>query len=176
MQASDCGLVCFRTRAKPAGHSVIRSVRSPLSVLSASHLEPSTLGINCVPSDIDGTRGGSGTILIRMANARACMRSCMLATCVSARNLLPIFRKFKDTAQIQGQGPNSTSRSLDYSQPCHEESSEREVECGGKAPGQSAPSGHFMLLRQSIGQFVWSFYCASAFRSKTRSTVHSQDA
>ena len=32
--------------------------------------------------------------------------------------------------------------------------SERELECGGKVPGQSAPSGHLMLLSQRIGQFV----------------------
>ena len=50
-QRSAWGLLCLRSRAKPRGHSVMRLVRGPSSsVISTSHLEPSTLGINCAPS------------------------------------------------------------------------------------------------------------------------------
>ena len=86
-QRSAWGLFCVRSSAYPRGHSVRRMVRGPLSSeISTSHLEPSTLGITCAPSDIDGAHDGSVTILIRIANAYACMRACMLAVRVPGQS------------------------------------------------------------------------------------------
>jgi hypothetical protein len=52
MQASDCGMICFRTRAKPAGHCEIRSLIAPSPSLdvSAVHTAPSTRLTKRTPS------------------------------------------------------------------------------------------------------------------------------